>query len=65
MIEEKTWIAYAIHRGEHGCGCSRTTYSYVYDKTGNHKEKFTDRDLAVSAAIAKMLETNADDWNVI
>jgi len=61
----KYYIAYAIHRGEQACGCSRTTYSHVYDSTGNKYKRFTSRKKAEEAAIAKMEETNADACKVI
>lgn len=63
--EKKQYMAYAIHYGESPCGCPCTSYSKVYDHTGNKVKMFDDYDAAVIAAKKRMVETNADNWNVV
>lgn len=64
-LKDKTWIAYAITYGESACGCSVATHHKVYDETGNNYKYFKDKEQAEAAAIAKMQEFDADNWNVI
>lgn len=64
-MNERGFIAYAIHYGQQSCGCPRTTYSHVYDRNGNTYKRFTSKSEAEDAARNKMRETNADNWNVI
>lgn len=65
MPEKKTYIAFAIDYCELPCGCPDTRFYHVYERNGNTYKKFPDYESAKTAAIAKMVEMNADNWNVI
>jgi hypothetical protein len=61
----KTYIAFAIDYCEAACGCGYTRYHECYERNGNTIKRFNTYDEAKEAALAKMKEYNADNWNVI